>query len=256
MKRRCVIELAGLILAASLPLPAQTIDLSELFDELESPAIIREVAEMTGIDSTELRQAIGELHQALAEDLKYRLEPPPLELPVPPSKVEPPLWTRPEQRDWPVGAQLYVRQLKPIFVAAGVPAELVWVAEVESRFEPWARSRTGAAGLFQLMPDTAELLGLSLKPADERYLPVKSAQAAARYLKYLYDKFRDWRLTLAAYNAGEGRVRRLLDQYRKRSFDDIVGRLPLETQLYVPKVEATILRREGVALADLQMNNP
>src|SRR5439155_25260698 len=155
------------------------------------------------------------------------------------------------QMDWPVGATVYVSQLKPVFIEEGVPAELVWLAEVESGFVPWARSPSGAAGLFQLMPDTAELLGLSLKPSDDRFVPDRSARAAARYLKYLHEKFHDWRLTLAAYNAGEGRVRRLLEQYRTRSYDAIALRLPWETQTYVPKVETTILRHEGVALGDL-----
>ena len=60
-------------------------------------------------------------------------------------------------------------------------------------------------------------------------------------------------LALAAYNAGEGRVQRLLDQTKGRSFDDISGRLPSETQMYVPKVEAVIRRREGVALTSLKL---
>lgn len=156
------------------------------------------------------------------------------------------------QEDLPSAARLYVRQLKPVFVQEGVPGELVWLAEVESRFEPQARSPMGAAGLFQLMPDTAQLLGLSLSPHDDRIEPAKSARAAAQYLKYLYDKFGDWRLAIAAYNAGEGRVRRLLDQRGARSYDEIASRLPAETQMYVPKVEATILRREGVMLPDLK----
>ena len=58
---------------------------------------------------------------------------------------------------------------------------------------------------------------------------------------------------MAAYNAGETRVRRLLDKHRARSFDEIATHLPAETQPYVPKVEATILRREGVTLAQLKM---
>ena len=71
----------------------------------------------------------------------------------------------------PAGAQTYVPRLKPIFVAGGVPAELVWLAEVESSFNPEARSPIGAAGLFQFMPATAKSVGLSLSPQDERLNP-------------------------------------------------------------------------------------
>jgi membrane-bound lytic murein transglycosylase D len=67
----------------------------------------------------------------------------------------------------------------------------------------------------------------------------------------LYRQFGDWRLALAAYNAGEGRVQRLLDRHKTRSFDRIARHLPAETQMFVPKVEATLLRREGVELAKL-----
>ena len=77
------------------------------------------------------------------------------------------------------------------------------------------------------------------------------SRAAAKYLRYLHGKFRDWRLALAAYNAGEGRVRRLLEKEGAKSFDEIATKLPAETQMYVPKVEATILRREGVNLTKL-----
>ena len=139
-----------------------------------------------------------------------------------------------------------------MFREEGVPPELVWLAEVESGFDPRARSPIGAAGLFQLMPDTAEIMGLNLSPRDERFDPEKSARSSARYLKYLYSKFGDWRLTVAAYNAGEGTVRRLLEKRGAHSYDAIAEDLPAETQMYVPKVEAVIQRREGVSLADLK----
>lgn len=142
-------------------------------------------------------------------------------------------------------------RLKPYFTAQKIPSELVWVAEVESSFNPRARSPVGAVGLFQLMPATATMMGLKLRPQDERADPDKSAQAAAKYLRYLYNRFKDWRLALAAYNAGETRVRNLLTRYKAATFDVIATRLPAETQMYVPKIEATIHRREGVALAKL-----
>ena len=152
---------------------------------------------------------------------------------------------------WPESANRFVPRLKPLFTAERVPAELVWLAEVESSFQPGARSPAGAAGLFQLMPQTARQEGLSLWPLDQRYDPDKSARASARYLKTLHTEFKDWSLALAAYNSGDGHVRTLMKRHSVRSYDRLAPYLPAETQLYVPKVEAVIRRREGKALAQL-----
>ena len=82
-------------------------------------------------------------------------------------------------------------------------------------------------------------------------ISMPSARAAAKYLRFLHNHFKDWRLALAAYNAGEGTVDRLLKGRKVRTFDAIATRLPAETQMYVPRVEATLLRREGIKLTDL-----
>jgi membrane-bound lytic murein transglycosylase D len=167
-------------------------------------------------------------------------------------KLQRSVWVRQlEKTPWPPLAKMYVPRLKPIFVSEKVPPALVWVAGVESSFDPRARSPAGAAGMFQLMPATARTEQLSLWPFDQRYQPEKSAHAAARYLRGLHDHYGDWELALAAYNVGEGRVDKLLKEHKARSFDAIARWLPAETQMYVPKVEATIRRREGIALADL-----
>lgn len=181
-------------------------------------------------------------------------KPPPAPLPNPPPQLQRSVWVRElQKRPWPRHAGDYVPQLKQIFTAERMPPELVWVAEVESSFYPKARSPAGAAGLFQLMPATARRLNLSLWPQDERLHPEKSARAAAQYLRYLYNRFGDWRLALAAYNAGETRVDHLLKRHKTRSFDAIAPRLPAETQMYVPKVEATVRKREGRSLGDLKL---
>lgn len=165
--------------------------------------------------------------------------------------TQPSITARP-LRAWPVRARPHIAPLKSIFAQTGVPPELVWIAEVESNFNPNARSRAGAVGLFQIMPETAFLLGLRTRSPDDRLDPEKSAYACAEYLKYLHGKFRDWPLALAAYNGGEGRVRRLLTEMKANSFDAIASRLPAETRAYVPKIEATILMHEGVNLRDLK----
>ena len=177
-----------------------------------------------------------------------------LPLSSPSLKMQRQVWTRAlDKRPWPPLAQSYVPELKAVFVSEHAPPELVWVAEVESSFNKNARSPAGAAGMFQLMPQTAGEEQLSLWPWDERLQPEKSARAAARYLRALHAHYDDWELALAAYNAGEGRVDKLLKQESARSFEAIARRLPAETQMYVPKVEATVRKREGVELEGLRM---
>jgi peptidoglycan lytic transglycosylase D len=196
-----------------------------------------------------------------ARELQQRMQPSPPKrgqpappIPSPTPEVQRSVWDQQlAKRPVPPGARVYVPKLKPLFVAGAVPPELVWLAEVESSFNPEARSPVGAAGLFQLMPATARSLGLSLSPRDERMHPERSGQAAAKYLRYLYGRFGDWRLTFAAYNAGETKVAGLLTQSRARNYFAIASRLPAETQLYVPKVEATVKKREGVLLSQLPL---
>lgn len=178
---------------------------------------------------------------------------PPPPTPNPDAARERSVWRRQmEKRPPPRGADVYVRRLKPVFGIKRVPGELVWLAEVESGFDPRARSPAGAVGLFQLMPATAQRFGLALKPRDERLDADRNAQAAAEYLRLLHGRFKDWRLALAAYNAGEGRVGKLLESQKAASYDRIATRLPAETQMYVPKIDAVLQRREGVTLADLK----
>ena len=156
-----------------------------------------------------------------------------------------------KNRPLPVMAQKYVPRLKPVFSEEKVPPEMVWLGEVESSFNPGARSPAGAAGMFQMMPGTAKRFNLSSRPTDERFDPDKNARAAARYLRLLHNRFGDWRLALAAYNCGEQRVENLLKGSKIRSYDAIAARLPAETQMYVPKFEAVLLKREGKAITDL-----
>jgi len=178
---------------------------------------------------------------------------PPQPVPNPPPQKEREIWIKKvADRPWPPAAKELVPQLKPVFIAQKIPPELIWLAEVESSFDARARSPAGAAGLFQLMPETAKRFELSLWPHDQRLQPEPSARAAAHYLKLLHDRFGDWRLALAAYNCGEGTVQKLLARHKAETYDDIAGHLPAETQLYVPKVEAVLLRREGVELAKLE----
>ncbi|MGB9603877.1 MAG: lytic transglycosylase domain-containing protein [Verrucomicrobiia bacterium] len=196
--------------------------------------------------ASELKLYIGQPEQKPGE--------PPKPLPNPSPELERKVWQkRLEKTPVPQNAKPYLNLIKTIFLDEKIPAELVWIAEVESGFNPRARSPVGAVGLFQIMPETARRFGLSTFPFDERTNPEKSARAAAKYLRYLSDKFKDWKLALAAYNVGEGRVQRLLANEKTKSFESIATRLPAETQMYVPRIEATVFRREGVKLTDLPL---
>ena len=176
-----------------------------------------------------------------------RLPPPPKPGQLAPDIPYYDLWLqRIRARPTPARADELMPILRAAFAAEGVPPEVAWLAEVESSLDPSARSPAGAKGLFQLMPVTARALGLSTMLPDERANAEKSAHAAARYLQTLHAKFREWPLAFAAYNAGEGRVRRMLAAHEGSKFADIAALLPSETRMYVPKVCATIAVRTGV----------
>jgi len=231
------------------------LDLAALKDAAKAVLPLLDAHEETKPYAAWLRSRLD--YFEVAEELRKNQTPPksgepPKPPPNPSPAAEQRAWKQElSDREWPKGATELVPKLKPLFTAERVPEQLVWVAEVESGLNPDACSPVGAAGLFQLMPDTARSLGLRRWPRDQRYQPEPSAQAAARYLRRLHSQFGDWRLALAAYNAGEGKVRGLLERNKTRSFEVIATQLPAETQMFVPKVEATVQRREGVALTNL-----
>lgn len=128
----------------------------------------------------------------------------------------------------------------PIFEEAldknGVPTELKYLPIIESALNPYAVSRAGASGLWQFMPQTGKLYDLRVgKHVDERYDPEKASNAAAIYLRDLYNIFNDWTLALAAYNCGPGNVNKAIKKAKgKKDFWEIYEFLPAETRGYVP----------------------
>lgn len=177
-----------------------------------------------------------------------------LRLPPPSPQLQRTVWVRAiDARPAPPAAREHLARMKAIFAEERMPRELAWLAEVESSFNPEAESPAGAAGLYQLMPATARSLDLSVGLLrDERLDPDKNGRAAARYLRDLHQRFGDWRLALAAYNCGPTRIAELLKKHRAKTYDAISPYLPVETQMYVPKVEATLRKREGLKLTDLK----
>ena len=117
-----------------------------------------------------------------------------------------------------------------------LPLELKYLAIVESALNPTARSKSGAVGLWQFLLPTAQMLDLKINSfIDERQDPVKSTEAACRYLEYLYNTFKNWQLALAAYNGGPGMVRNaIIRSGGKTDFWELRPYLPTETQGYVP----------------------
>jgi membrane-bound lytic murein transglycosylase D len=139
----------------------------------------------------------------------------------------------------------YESMISKKLASRGMPQELIYLAMIESGFNPSARSPVKASGLWQFMGPTARQYGLRVtRRVDERNNPSRATDAALKYLGYLYDRFGSWYLAAAAYNTGEGRVGRVLQQVtgRKRGTDAdfyrIAHRLPRETRDYVPKLIA------------------
>ena len=139
--------------------------------------------------------------------------------------------------------QRYLPMIRQIFREQGIPEDLAFLALVESHFRPDARSRAGAVGLWQFIRSTARMAGLRVDWwVDERLDPEASTRAAALHLRELYERFGDWNLALAAYNAGPGAVSRAISRRGSRSYWDLMtaGELRSETCRYVPKFYAAV----------------
>jgi membrane-bound lytic murein transglycosylase D len=127
---------------------------------------------------------------------------------------------------------------------AGLPRDLVFLAMIESGYNPSAYSPANACGLWQFIAGTARTYGLKIDSwVDERREPEKATQAAISYLTKLHKQFDDWYLAVAAYNTGEGRIADAIETYNTRDFWEISDSesIYLETKRYVPKLIAAII---------------
>ena len=133
---------------------------------------------------------------------------------------------------------LIVRELR----RATLPEDLLYIAMIESSYDPRERSRVGAGGLWQFMPAGGSIYGLRQdRWIDERNDPVRATEAVTAYFADLHQRFGDWDLAMAAYNAGYGAVLKGISGYNTNDFWQLLeyeNALPWESSIYVPKALA------------------
>ena len=166
--------------------------------------------------------------------------------------------------EWLSRGTRYEPMIRAKLQAAGLPGDLTYLALIESGYNPHAYSRAAAVGMWQMMTATAKGVGLRVDWwVDERRDPVRSTDAAIRFLNYLHEQFGSLYLAAAAYNGGPGRVARGLSRYADQlegsSGEDVFfalaehNYLRAETRDYVPKMIAAALvakdpRRYGITV--------
>jgi membrane-bound lytic murein transglycosylase D len=141
-----------------------------------------------------------------------------------------------------IRAGRYLPMITAKLAERDMPNDLIFLALIESGFDPTAYSHAHASGIWQFLAHTGRSLGLRVDAeVDERNHPERATDAALEYLQYLHDRFDSWYLAAAAYNAGEGRIARIMREAtgseKATSEEDyyrIWSRLPKETRDYVP----------------------
>lgn len=157
-------------------------------------------------------------------------------------------------------ASYYMPIFEETFAKYDIPEELKYMAVIESALNPVAVSRAGAKGMWQFMYQTAKSYGLTINSyVDERLDPVKSADAAARYLRDAYRIFGDWSLAISSYNCGSGNVNKAIRRCGgSKDFWAIYDYLPRETRGYVPAFVGAMYafnyyKEHGITHAPVQM---
>jgi len=146
--------------------------------------------------------------------------------------------------NWLARSERYIPFMRNLLRESGLPEDLVYMALIESGFNPYAYSRMKASGPWQFIYFTGKKYGLNVSWwVDERRDPEKSTIAAAKYLKDLYDLFECWYLAAAGYNAGEGKIINAMKRYRTEDFWELTKYryLKRETKDYVPQMIAAAL---------------
>ncbi len=146
---------------------------------------------------------------------------------------------------WMRRAGRYKEAVRRTLRAKSIPDDLLWLAMIESGFDPAARSPVGALGLWQFMPETGRQYGLSVdRWEDDRLDPIAATEAAADFLSDLHRRFGSWDLAIASYNMGYASMALVVRKYNTNDFWTLSGieaSLPWETTLYVPKMLAAAI---------------
>jgi membrane-bound lytic murein transglycosylase D len=163
---------------------------------------------------------------------------------------------------WLARSGKYIPIMKRLLREQGLPEDLVYMALIESGFDPYAYSRSKAVGPWQFIYLTGKRYGLKVNWwVDERRDPEKSTVAAAKYLKDLYEMFACWYLAAAGYNAGEYKIIKAIKRYRTEDFWKLTKEryLKRETKDYVPLMIAAALiakNPEKYGFADVEYQEP
>jgi membrane-bound lytic murein transglycosylase D len=166
-------------------------------------------------------------------------------------------------RAWAKKSGRLVPALKAELARAGVPTDLVWLSLIESGHNPTIMSPAGAAGLWQFIPESGRMYGLTVdRWVDERLDPERATEAAIRYLKDLHARFGNWELAMAAYNMGHGGLLRAVRKFNTNDFwvlSRYEAGIPWETTLYVPKILAIAIvmnNPEAFGIDDIEPDPP
>lgn len=163
---------------------------------------------------------------------------------------------------WLERSARYIPKITPTLQNIGLPKDLAYLAMIESGFSSQAVSSAAAVGYWQFIKPTAKRYGLQIEWwLDERRDIVKSTVAAAAYLNDLYKMFDSWYLAAAAYNMGEGRVKKLIKKYQTKNYWVLSRQkdFPTETEQYIPKLLAALLISKSPSLygfKDLKLQDP
>ena len=154
-------------------------------------------------------------------------------------------------RTWLERSHAYMPVMQNMLANRNMPQDLAYVAMIESGFSAHATSDAAAVGYWQFIAPTANRYGLKTNWwLDERRDFSKSTSAAARYLADLYKMFGSWYLTAAAYNMGEGKMKRLINRHQTKNYWILSNKpdFPNETRDYIPKLLAAMLIAKAPAL--------
>jgi soluble lytic murein transglycosylase-like protein len=136
---------------------------------------------------------------------------------------------------WMKRAKRYFFHIEKRLNEMGLPDDLKYLTIAESSLRPYAISSTGASGIWQFIPSTGEKYGMRRNRAfDERFDFFKATEGALVYLKNLFDEFKNWAVSMAAYNVGENRIRKEIELQKTNNYFYLD--LPIETERYVYRI--------------------